>query len=157
MTETYGVSLAGGYPALRRDIRRNLRRGWRELAADGLEAQVAFVPLAADPELRHEITAAYLARTAAAGRPVSLDGLTGAWETATEAAVLRTGGKLAAWLLAAPAPQAYRVLGGQMVPGFERYRPGRILEAMTLARVMLAGWDRVDWGPGHPESLIAVS
>ena len=151
------VRLDGGPPPLSRDIRRNLRQGRQRLAADGLAAEITFHPgPAAVPRLRAEVTTAYVARCWLAARPLDLPGLARSWAQATEAGVLRIGGELAAWLLAAPGPQAYLVLAGQMAPGFGRYRPGRLLEAAVLDRAA-AGWTLLDWGSDlHPEALITA-
>jgi hypothetical protein len=156
---TLGVSLADGYPRLRRDVRRRLRQGSAALAADRLRARISFTPLDGDArDLYAGICSAYVRRNEAAGRPVDLAGFGVAWGRATEAGTLRIGGKLAAWLLAVPGPDAYLVLAGQMAPGWERYRPGRLLEAVMLGRALAAGYRWVDWGSDrHASSLIAVS
>ena len=143
-----GVSLEAGYPPLRRDIRRNLRQGAAALAADRVTARITFSP--PEPVLLAELAGAYAARNALAGRVTDWCWWASACDTATEAGVLRIGGKLAAWTLAESAGPVLRVLAGQMVPGWERYRPGRLLEAVLLARAVTAGHAWVDWGYGHP-------
>ena len=89
------------------------------------------------------------------GGPAHLTG----WRAALES--LRGGDAAgrgrAAWVLTAVAP-ACRVLAGQMVPGWERYRPGLLLEWLLLLRAWAsAGYTSIDWGPAvHVEALIAA-
>jgi Acetyltransferase (GNAT) domain len=152
------VWTAGRYPQLRRDRRRRLRQGGAELAADRCHARIRFER---NPDAlamqRPEITQAYKQRNADAGRDIDEDWLDRAWAAAGELATLRIGGQLAAWDLAVPGPVVYRVLAGQMVPGFERYRPGQLLEAALVARVVTdPAFPVLDWGPGHPGALLTA-
>jgi hypothetical protein len=148
------VWLDGAYPALSGDITRNLRKGSRALAAARLRARVRFDHPAA---YQAEITRAWEARCAQAGRDADRQEWRGVWAQATELATLRIGGQLAAWALGRATPPAYAVLAGQMVPGFERYRPGRLLEAALLGRVLTdPACCLVDWGEGHPEALLTA-
>lgn len=152
------VWTAGRYPGLAGNITRNLRRGAAALAAERARATVRFDrhpdALAAQ---RPEIAQAYKQRNADTGRDVDEDWFDRAWAAAGELATLRVGGQLAAWALARPAPPVYRALAGQMVPGWERYRPGRILEAVLVARVVTdPAFPLLDWGPGHPAALLTA-
>lgn len=66
---------------------------------------------------------------------------------------------MAAYCVAVREPPVYRVLDSRMVPGFERYSPGRVLEDLIIRRLQADPDYRViDWGsPDHAEALIAVS
>ena len=161
------VPLRRGFPELRPDIWRNLRRAAKRLAAGRVTARVTFYDCpGAVPGLYDEITGAWRDRCLHAGRPADLTGWVATWRSATACAVLRIDGKLAAWLLAAPAEgwwrrlarrRVYLVLAGQMVPGFEAYRPGRLLEWHVLAAALAGGYHRLDWGSDtHPEALITA-
>jgi hypothetical protein len=150
------VWVGGSYPRLRRDITRNLRRGSAELAAAGYRARVRFDrhPDALAVQ-RPDIAQAYKERNAAAWRDIDEDWFDTTWAQAAELATLRIGGQLAAWALGQDGPSVYRVLAGQMVPGWERYRPGRLLEAVLVARVATdPAFPVLDWGPGHPGALL---
>lgn len=175
------VWLAGDYPRLSRDIRRNLRT-----AAARLTGRHAAITLTQDPAAWGAawpaVSAAWRARCEDRGRPADLGRFRITWCQASELAVLTVAGELAAWALADPQPGAYRVLAGQMTPGFAAYRPGRVLEAVMVARAQSGAppWDDlpaevaavtaavriglgdgewkphpwIDWGEGHPEALL---
>jgi hypothetical protein len=152
------VYLDGEPPRLRKDVRRRVRQGQARLAGAGLEPEYRF---GSDPReedvLRWEITAAYEARNAETGRPAGRIPLDELYDRAREVPVLRIDGKLAAWALGTWTWRVYRVLAGQMVPGFGEYYPGRLLEARLVDRC--AGdprWSWLDWGRQHPEALVTV-
>ncbi len=150
------VDLAAGYPPLRQDIRRNLRKGSANLAADQARGRIS---ICHHPDrLRYEITAAYITRCLTAGRPLDLTAWRHAYDHAYEVAVLRIDGRLAAWVLVRYTRVRYIVLAGNMAHWCGRYRAGRLLEAWLLAYVLTARQQCLDWGSGlHPEALIAVS
>jgi hypothetical protein len=150
--------MGAGYPALSKDVRRRLGQATARIVADRASAVIRFdtAPGALDA-LRDEITSACEDRNLDAGRPVLRAPWARLYTRADEVATLRIDGKLAAWDLAAYGPVSYRVLAGQMVSGFKRYSPGRLLEAALLARVLTdPRWAWIDWGPGHPEALITA-
>jgi hypothetical protein len=145
-----------GYPGLRKDIRRRVRQGAARIGADRVRAVVKFESgLAAVEALRDEVSWAYAHRNLMAGRRLDLAAWDEVYGRADEVATLRIDSKLAAWDLAAFSGSSYEVLAGQMVPGFEQYSPGRLLEAVLLARVLTdPRWLRVDWGRGNERALI---
>jgi Acetyltransferase (GNAT) domain len=153
------VDLTAGYPALPGDVLRNLRKAARRLERDGVTEMIRFWTSAADlARFRPLITAAWIARNRAAGRPTEPEDWEPLYDQAAEVATLELDGQLAAWELAAVDPPAYVILAGQMVPGWERYRPGRLLEEAVIRRALDLGYDCIDWGSSdHAGALIAVS
>ena len=154
------VHLAAGYPPLSRDIWRNLCKASRRLIQDRVTDVIRFWTGATDLErLRPVITEARAARLKDAGRPDDPEAWERLYDAAGQVVTLELDGFLAAWELAAPDPPAFRVLAGQMVPGWERYRPGRLLEEAVLRRVLEdPAYTYVDWGSWeHAGALIAVS
>lgn len=152
------VQVRHGVPVLSPDVTRNLKRGRTRLTRDGFTDEVTIrLGQRAMRPYQLEVANAYQARNVDTGRPVHLDEFHRLFYQATELDMLRPGGKLAAWLLAIPGPVCV-VLAAQMVPGFEHYRPGILVESDFLRRAGEAPEClTVDWGPGHTESLLATA
>lgn len=153
------ADLTAGYPRLPKNIRGHLRRGAARLAADRVRAVITFETTPAGlAAVRSEVTAAWLARQLDAARAADKDAFRALYDRAGEAGLLRIAGRLAAWNLTVPRPHAHLVLAGQMAPGFERYSPGRLLEAALLGRALAAGAAYVDWGShDHAAALLTAS
>lgn len=156
MTGESNILLVDQPPRLGRSVRRRLGQSARLLTARGLTAGITYEPPTA--RLLAELAGAYAARNADAGRVVDWAWWATSCQLATEAGTLRIGGLLAAWTLGWRVPPDYRVLAGQMVPGYAEYFPGRWLEADLIGRLAADPDIAVlDWGPGHPETLLAVT
>lgn len=153
------LDLAAGLPRYGRSVRRRLRQGSDLIAAKhGYRAARITVCRGGLAGLRGEITAAWQARNDQAGRAADRAAWAALYGRAEVAVTLRIGGRVAAWALARPgAPGALDVLAGQMHPDFRDYNPGRLAEAALIGWALAEGFDRIEWGPGHPEALIAVT
>lgn len=182
MTAGRFVPLGHGYPPFCEDVTRSVARAGRRLAGENAVITFDRDPEAIAAAW-YDVTAARAARNLAADppRPVGLTGWRHAWGQAGELATLRVGGDIAAWLIARTGPDVYEVIAGQMNGKHRRLLPGIALEAVVLARAMCgpAPWPPLpelienllkadlylcgggyaphavlDWGPGHPETLL---
>lgn len=154
------IHLDGDAPRLSRSTRRRLRDAEDLIRQRGIYREIRFDY---DPRhiagLRRDVTAAYKTRNLDAGRPIDLAAWKATHERATVMATLWLDGRIAAWDLAAPDPPGYLILAGQMVPGFDEYEPGRMLEKALIEYVFAdPAYLWIDWGsPEHADTLIAVS
>jgi Acetyltransferase (GNAT) domain len=155
------VQVGDALPEVSPDVARNLAAGMKALNRAGLRA----VPLLLQGPgemrpLRSEVAGAYVVRNTRARppRPVRLHEFYQTFYSSGALATLRIRGRLAAWDLLSFEGDVMRVHAGQMVPGFEKYRPGRLLESWLLAKARNhLGCALVDWGEGHTESLLAMA
>ena len=152
------VRVDGARPELARDPQRNIDKGEELLKRHGLLAV---------PDVVHgqhsmrayqdQIADLYVKRNADAGRLLSRYGFRELYEEAGELAMLLIDGEVAAWDLLRQDGDTCKVLAGQMVPGYEGYRPGIMLEAWLLERAWrnpFVTW--LDWGEGHLEKLLKL-
>jgi hypothetical protein len=152
------VRVDGARPELAKDPARNLAKAEDNLKRDGrlavpdvMHGQHAMRPYYA------QLADLYALRNLDAGRLVRWREFRLRFESAGELAVMLIDGEIAAWDLLRQEGGTYRVLAGQMVPGFEDYRPGTMLEDWLLERAWrnpFVTW--LDWGEGHPEKLLKL-
>lgn len=145
-------------PELAKDPERNLARAEDNLKRDGrcavpdvVHGQHAMRPYYA------QLTDLYALRNLDAGRPVRWREFRLLFESASELATMIIDGEIAAWDLLRQDGDTCKVLAGQMVPDFEDYRPGIMLEAWLLERAWrnpFVTW--LDWGDDHPETLLKL-
>lgn len=145
-------------PGLAKDPARNLVRAEENLKRDGRIAvpDVVHGQYQMRPYLP-VIRRLYAERNLDAGREADIRDFRRTFHAAGELAMLIIDGDIAAWDLLRRESGTYRVLAGQMVPGYEDYRPGIMLEAWLLERAWrnpFVTW--LDWGDGHPESLLKL-
>jgi Acetyltransferase (GNAT) domain len=145
-------------PELAKDLARNLAKAEDALKRDGRIAVPDVVHGQHQMQSYYSWVAhLYTVRNVEAGRLVNGAQFGQLYREAGELAIMFIDGDIAAWNLLRQEDDVYKVLAGQMAPGYEAYRPGMMLEAWLLKRAWrnpFVAW--LDWGDDHPESLLKL-
>lgn len=146
---------------LSRNMRKQIRRAYAHLEAQGIDVEVVFErDASAIAALIPKLMDAHVERDHLRRRSSDLDDPTAKtfWQRVihahnevgkVEIATLRLGGELAAYVIGFADNEIWRLYDGHMVSKFSAYSPGRLLEAAVVDRVVAdEAFVELDWMTG---------
>lgn len=167
---TFSNSSASSDSYLSRNMRKQIRRAYQNLAERGINIDIRFET---DPSviagLLPELAEAHIGRDHLKRRSSDLDDPAAKvfWYqviaahneiNSVEIATLRLDGELGAYVVGFIDGQSWRVFDGHMVTRFSSYSPGRVLESAVVDRVVAdKKFSELDWMTGVEAGKILCS